>query len=101
NSGNPHPAWSARDAQPFWRGFSDFSAVTFRPMPRAYSPSVRRRRLSAQLRRLREAAGLTLTEAAESAGIPRAKLGRIETHETPDRDRSGVRTPELPLGRYR
>ena len=51
-------------------------------MPRAYSPSVRRRRLSAQLRRLREAAGLTLAEAAEQAGMPRAKLGRIETCES-------------------
>ncbi|MGI5118787.1 helix-turn-helix domain-containing protein [Marinactinospora thermotolerans] len=48
-------------------------------MPRSHSPSVRRRRLSAQLRRHREAAGLTLAEAAELAGIPRAKLGRIET----------------------
>lgn len=46
-----------------------------------HSPSVRRRRLSSQLRRLREAAGKTLTEAAENSGIPRAKLGRIETSD--------------------
>lgn len=50
-------------------------------MARTHSPSVRRRRLSTQLRRLRDARGLTLSEAAEGAGIPRAKLGRIETSD--------------------
>ncbi|WP_433699673.1 helix-turn-helix domain-containing protein [Nocardiopsis sp. CA-288880] len=47
-----------------------------------YSPTVRRRRLGMQLRRMREAAGLTGSEAGERAGISRAALGKIETAET-------------------
>ena len=52
-------------------------------MPRTipYSPSVRRRRLGAQLRRLRDDAGFTLASAAERLGMPRAKLGKLETSE--------------------
>jgi transcriptional regulator with XRE-family HTH domain len=46
-----------------------------------YSPSVRRRRLGAQLRRLRDDAGFTLASAAERLGMPRAKLGKLETSE--------------------
>ncbi|MBV2364978.1 helix-turn-helix domain-containing protein [Streptomonospora nanhaiensis] len=48
---------------------------------RSYSPTVRRRRLGATLRRLREDAGLTLQEAAERLGGARAKLGKLETSE--------------------
>jgi transcriptional regulator with XRE-family HTH domain len=42
-------------------------------------PSLRRRRLVAALRRLREEAGLSLYEAAERAGFSQPKLSRIET----------------------
>lgn len=47
-----------------------------------YSPTVRRRRLGMQLRRMREAAGLTVTEASDRSKIPRTTLGKIETAET-------------------
>lgn len=47
-----------------------------------YSPTVRRRRLGMQLRRMREEAGLTVAAAAERAGMSRAALGKIETAET-------------------
>ncbi|MEV5710282.1 helix-turn-helix transcriptional regulator [Actinoallomurus sp. NPDC052274] len=42
-------------------------------------PTVRERRLAAELRRLREASGLTLEEAAEQLGWSKTKLSRIET----------------------
>ncbi|RBQ19626.1 transcriptional regulator [Spongiactinospora rosea] len=42
------------------------------------SPTVRRRRLSAELRRLRDQARMTSTEVAESLGWSRGKLSRIE-----------------------
>lgn len=48
-------------------------------MARTHSPSVRRRRLASELRRLREAQGLTLAQAAAKSGLQRAKLGKIET----------------------
>ncbi|MFC7326609.1 helix-turn-helix domain-containing protein [Marinactinospora rubrisoli] len=51
------------------------------PRPHPYSPSVRRRRLGAQLRRLREQAGLTLAETAAQLGWARAKVGKLETSE--------------------
>ncbi|MCP9964066.1 hypothetical protein LUX57_01710 [Actinomadura madurae] len=38
-------------------------------MARPQSPTVRLRRLSLELRRLRENAGLTLTQAARAAGL--------------------------------
>lgn len=47
----------------------------------AYSPSVRRRRLGAQLRQLREQAGYTLQQAADRLDWARAKVGRVETSE--------------------
>jgi transcriptional regulator with XRE-family HTH domain len=45
----------------------------------AKSPTVRRRRLAMELRRLREAAGLTIEGAAERLDFSSAKLSRIET----------------------
>jgi transcriptional regulator with XRE-family HTH domain len=42
------------------------------------SPTIRRRRLAAQLKGLREAAGLTMQDAAERLAISPAKLSKIE-----------------------
>jgi transcriptional regulator with XRE-family HTH domain len=47
--------------------------------PSVGGPSVRRRRLAAELRRLRERAGFTGEEAAERLGWSASKLSRIET----------------------
>ncbi|MEY9214307.1 helix-turn-helix domain-containing protein [Thermobifida halotolerans] len=47
----------------------------------AASPTIRRRQLSAILRRLRKDAGLSLEEAAKRLEWSRAKLGHIETGE--------------------
>ncbi len=46
------------------------------------SPTLHRRRLARRLRRLRESAGLTLTEAAPKLDKTKSALGRIETGET-------------------
>ena len=43
------------------------------------SPTVRRRRLAAELRRLREASGLTHEDVAAALGWHRSKIGRIES----------------------
>jgi transcriptional regulator with XRE-family HTH domain len=53
------------------------------------SPVVRGRRLAAELRRLRERAGVTGEEAAERLGWSASKISRIETH------RSGVKQADL------
>lgn len=45
-------------------------------------PSVRQRRLAAELRRLREQAGLTLEDVAERLGKSRATISRLETART-------------------
>src|SRR5699024_901613 len=50
-------------------------------MQRPYSPTIRRRRLGFELRRLREEHGYTLDEAAKMSGVPRATIGKIETAE--------------------
>jgi transcriptional regulator with XRE-family HTH domain len=42
------------------------------------SPTVRRRRLAAELRRLREQAGLTADQAAKEVGVSKSTLSRIE-----------------------
>ncbi|MCQ6554729.1 helix-turn-helix domain-containing protein [Streptomyces sp. C10-9-1] len=42
-------------------------------------PTVRRRRLGAELRRLREESGLTLDDVADRTSLPAAKVSRIET----------------------
>jgi transcriptional regulator with XRE-family HTH domain len=59
------------------------------PMPRGEGPTVQRRRLSRELRFLRERAGLTLEEAAERLGWSRSKISRIETAQ------SGIKPPDL------
>ncbi|NEA22615.1 helix-turn-helix domain-containing protein [Actinomadura bangladeshensis] len=46
-----------------------------------HSPTVRLRRLSLELRRLREHAGLTLTDAAKAAGWNQSNLSRAETRQ--------------------
>ncbi|GAA1071884.1 helix-turn-helix transcriptional regulator [Nocardiopsis composta] len=48
-------------------------------MQEVYSPSVRRRRLSAQLRRYREAKGMTTGQVAKELGWQQTKVSRIET----------------------
>lgn len=48
---------------------------------RSYSPSVRRRRISAQLRHYREEKGLTATQAGEALGWPQQKISKIESGE--------------------
>lgn len=53
------------------------------------SPTVRRRRLGMELRRLREAAGLHIERVAEYMECSRAKISRIETGQV------GVKAPEL------
>jgi transcriptional regulator with XRE-family HTH domain len=45
------------------------------------SPSIRRRRLARELRRLREAKELKLSVAAKQAGVPQSTLSNIETAE--------------------
>jgi DNA-binding XRE family transcriptional regulator len=46
-----------------------------------HSPTVRRRRLAAELRRLREANGKTHEDVASELGWHRSKIGRIEGGE--------------------
>src|SRR2546426_602181 len=49
------------------------------------SPVLQRRRLGAELRRLREAAGKKLDEVAEYLECSEAKISRIETDKDPER----------------
>ena len=51
-------------------------------MPAHGSPTVRRRRLAAELRRLRERAGFTGDEVADRLGWSASKISRIELHRT-------------------
>jgi transcriptional regulator with XRE-family HTH domain len=48
-------------------------------MARGYSPTVRRRRLAAELRRLRDLAQLTIDEVGEKLECSASKISRIET----------------------
>ena len=48
-------------------------------MARGQSPTVRRRRLAGELRRLREAADLTIDEVGEKLECSASKISRIET----------------------
>jgi transcriptional regulator with XRE-family HTH domain len=50
-----------------------------------HSPTVRRRRLGAELRRLREAAGMTCEQAGEHLDCSSSKISRIETARVPAR----------------
>jgi transcriptional regulator with XRE-family HTH domain len=50
-----------------------------------HSPTVRRRRLGAELRRLREAAGITCEQAGEHLDCSGSKISRIETARVPAR----------------
>ncbi|RBQ21443.1 transcriptional regulator [Spongiactinospora rosea] len=49
---------------------------------RSQSPTVRRRRLAAELRRLREAAGMTMEEAAHALDLSQATISRLEAAKT-------------------
>jgi transcriptional regulator with XRE-family HTH domain len=53
------------------------------------SPSLRRRRLAAELRRMRDQAGMSTTDAARRLGWQASRLSRIETRQ------SGIATPDL------
>lgn len=50
-------------------------------MQRSYSPTVRRRRLSAQLRKYREREKLTAAKAGAALGWPQQKISKIESGE--------------------
>jgi transcriptional regulator with XRE-family HTH domain len=54
-------------------------------MPVRHSPTVRRRRLGAELRRLREAVGMTCEQAGEYLDCSASKISRIETARVPAR----------------
>jgi transcriptional regulator with XRE-family HTH domain len=54
-------------------------------MPVAIGPTVRRRRLGSELRRLREAHSFKLEEAADQLGLAASTLSRIETGKAPTR----------------
>ena len=60
-------------------------------MPELGSPSVRRRRLAAELRRLREERSLTGEDVAETLGWSASKLSRIEL------SRTGIKAADLNL----
>lgn len=60
-------------------------------MPDHGSPAIRRPRLAAELRRLRERAGLKGDQAAGQLGWSASKVSRIETGKT------GVREQDLKL----
>jgi transcriptional regulator with XRE-family HTH domain len=53
------------------------------------SPSMRRRRLAAELRKLRDQSGLSLNDAARSLGWQASRLSRIENRQ------SGIAAPDL------
>src|SRR3954469_21509325 len=77
NSG--HTERSHRDG-----GYADPSATTrSRPsevfVNQRRSPTIRRRRLGAELRRYREQAGITIDVAADRIGCSKSKVSRIET----------------------
>src|ERR1700689_2526706 len=54
-------------------------------MPMTIGPTVRRRRLGSELRRLREAQSIKLEEVAEKLGLAPSTLSRIETGKAPTR----------------
>jgi len=52
-------------------------------LPPTSNPTLRQRRFGAELRKLRERAGLTATSAAELLGVNQARVSMIETGRTP------------------
>lgn len=52
-------------------------------MPPTSNPTLRQRRLGAELRKLRERAGLTATEAAARLGVNQGRVSMIETGRSP------------------
>jgi len=52
-------------------------------LPPTNNPTLRQRRLGAELRKLRERAGLTATGAGELLGVNQARISMIETGRTP------------------
>lgn len=52
-------------------------------MPPTNTPTLRQRRLGAELRKLRERAGLTVTRAAAHLGVNQGQVSMIETGRTP------------------
>jgi transcriptional regulator with XRE-family HTH domain len=56
-------------------------------VPEVQSPPLRRRRLGKELRRLRDAAGLTIEEVAQRLEVSPAKISRIETGDVGVRPR--------------
>ncbi len=56
---------------------------------RPASPSLRRRRLAAELRRLRDQPGLPISEVAEKPGWQPSRISRIETRQL------GISAPDL------
>src|ERR1700722_10515056 len=54
-------------------------------LPMTIGPTVRRRRLGSELRRLREAQSIKLEEVAEKLGLAPSTLSRIETGKAPTR----------------
>jgi transcriptional regulator with XRE-family HTH domain len=68
--------------------FAELQSATLKCMP-APSPTVRRRRLLAELRRLRDASGKTIDQVAEDIGMSKSTLSRIEN------GLSGIKTPTL------
>ncbi|RZB17231.1 XRE family transcriptional regulator [Streptomyces sp. F001] len=52
-------------------------------MPPTSNPTLRQRRLGAELRKLRERSGLTATGAAELLGVNQARVSMVETGRTP------------------
>src|SRR5690242_12536649 len=66
-------------------------------MPEAHSPTARGRKLGAELRRLREAAGLTHAQAAAhlGKGWSQSKVSRIEGAKTKPTERGIIELLEL------
>jgi transcriptional regulator with XRE-family HTH domain len=74
------PARSAGPADNVATTVIDIAPLTVRPKP---GPTVRRRRLGSELRRLREAHSFKLEDAADRLGLAPSTLSRIETGRAP------------------
>ncbi|MFG3108508.1 helix-turn-helix domain-containing protein [Streptomyces tendae] len=65
-------------------------------MPPVSNPTLRQRRLGAELRKLRERAGYTVTQAAAHLGVNQGRVSMIETGRSP---LSADRIPAMVSGR--